>query len=150
MSGPNVTGSFGTPQRTQAPPQPMGPAKIPTIPVQQIKKDDTNLDSISLVDDAPSAPGQPPAPSKIKAFGVAQSGAHTTKFTRQTSVTGNGACRVRTFHGRMSDEGLAYMDDKINEWLDRHPEVEVKCVTTAIGQFDGKMKEPALIVNVWH
>jgi hypothetical protein len=27
------------------------------------------------------------------------------------------------FHGRLSDDGLAYTDDKINEWLDNHPEV---------------------------
>jgi len=31
--------------------------------------------------------------------------------------SGQGACRVRSFHGRLSDEGMAYMDDKINEWL---------------------------------
>jgi len=149
MSGPNVTPSFGTPQRGM-PPQPAGPARIPTMPVQPIKKDDGSLDSISLVDEPTSIPGQPPAPSKIKAFGVAADHSHSTRFTRQPNVTGHGACRVRTFHGRMSDEGLAYLDDKINEWLDRHPEIEIKNVTTAIGQFDGKIKEPALIVNVWH
>src|SRR5258706_10408589 len=130
MSGPNVTPSFGTQQRTM-PPQPVGPAKVATMPTQLIKKDDGSLDPISLVDDVVALPGQPPAPSKIKAFGVGGS-THTTKFTRQTNISGQGACRVRTFHGRMSDEGLAYLDDKINEWLDRHPEIEIKNVTTAI------------------
>src|SRR5437762_4014649 len=105
MSGPNIIPSGGMPQRT-APPQPAGPARIPTMPTQNIKKDDGSLDSISLVDDVATVPGQPPAPSKIKAFGVALDHAHTTKFTRHTNVSGQGACRVRTFHGRMSDEGL--------------------------------------------
>ena len=42
------------------------------------------------------------------------------------------------------------MDDKINEWLDAHPEIEVKFVTTAVGPYEGKIKEPALVMNVWY
>ena len=51
-------------------------------------------------------------------------------------------------HGRLSDEGMSYMDEKVNEWLDAHPEIEVKLVTTAIGPYEGKIKEPALVMNV--
>jgi hypothetical protein len=72
------------------------------------------------------------------------------QYKRQPCADGHGACRMRTFHGRLSDEGLAYMDDKVNEWLDAHPEIEVKFVTTAIGLYDGKIKEPALVMNVWY
>jgi len=43
-----------------------------------------------------------------------------------------------------------FLDDKVNEWLDTHLDVEVKHVTTAIGMYDGKIKEPALIVNIWY
>ena len=42
------------------------------------------------------------------------------------------------------------MDDLINEWLDAHPEIEVKFVTSTIGMFDGKMKDLAVILNVWY
>jgi hypothetical protein len=42
------------------------------------------------------------------------------------------------------------MDDKINEWLDGHPEIEIKNVTSTVGLYDGKIKEPALILNVWY
>jgi hypothetical protein len=65
-------------------------------------------------------------------------------------ATGQGAVRVRSFHGRLSDEGMAFMDEKINDWLDAHPEIEVKIVTTTIGTFEGKIREPALVVNVWY
>ena len=35
-------------------------------------------------------------------------------------------------------------------WLDAHPEVEVKFVTSTVGIFEGKMREPALILNLWY
>ena len=126
-----------------------GGAKVAGIPVQAMPKaDDHSLDPISLVDDF-DASSDSPTPSKIKAFGVAgMTQQHTYK--RPTHATGTGACRVRSFHGRLSDEGMAYMDDKINEWLDGHPDIEVKIVTTSIGQYEGKIKEPALVLNVWY
>jgi hypothetical protein len=88
--------------------------------------------------------------SKIRAFSVRQSATAKNDFERKPIVDGHGACRVRTFHGRLSDEGLAYMDDKINEWLDHHPEIEVKFVTSTVGVFEGKIREPALVLNVWY
>lgn len=125
-----------------------GGAKVAGIPTLQNKPDDHSLDPIGLVDDFDSSSDSPPT-SKIKAFGVA--GMHQEKtYKRKTFATGQGACRVRSFHGRLSDEGMAYMDDKINEWLDNHPDIEVKVVTTTIGQYEGKIKEPALVVNVWY
>ena len=90
------------------------------------------------------------APSKIK---FAQGGDKHTylKFKRPTHVTGTGACRVRSFHGRLSDDGLAFMDDKINEWLDNHPDVEVKFVNCFTGPLEGKVTgEQGLIVTLWY
>ena len=123
-----------------------GGAKVAGMPTLANKQED--LDPISLVDDFDASSDTPPT-SKIKAFGVA--GTHQEKgYKRKTYASGQGACRVRSFHGRLSDEGMAYMDDKINEWLDNHPDIEVKVVTTTIGQYEGKIKEPALVVNVWY
>ena len=48
------------------------------------------------------------------------------------------------------DQGLEYLDDAINHFIDEHPEVDVKNVTTTIGMFDGKFKDFALIVNLWY
>jgi hypothetical protein len=45
---------------------------------------------------------------------------------------------------------LEYLDDSVNKWLDAHPEVEVKFVTSTVGMYDGKIKELALILNVWY
>jgi len=77
---------------------------------------------------------------------------HTyTKFKRAPHVSGQGATHVRTFHGRLSDDGLAYTDDKINEWLDNHPEIEVKQVNCLVGPLEGKITgEQGLIVVIWY
>jgi hypothetical protein len=89
-------------------------------------------------------------PSKIKFY--AGGDKHTyTKFKRPAHVGGTGACRVRTFHGRLSDDGLAYTDDKINEWLDNHPDVEIKHVNCLVGPLEGKVTgEQGLIVVIWY
>ena len=148
------------PQGHRPPPQQQGLPKVAPMPVQPVRQNRDDLEPLTLVDEiaaspvpagAPAAaPAAAPFVSKIKSFSVAQDRAHMTKFTRPTTVTGRGASRLRTFHGRLSDEGLAYLDDKVNEWLDTHPDIEVKFCTTTVGQYDGKIKEPALIVNVWY
>ena len=90
----------------------------------------------------------PTTPSKIK-FG-ADIGVKKHAWKRQPKQSGTGACRVRTFHGKLSDQGLEYIDEAINVWLDDHPEVDIKFVTSNVGMFDGKFKDIALIVNVWY
>ena len=111
------------------------------------------------VPDEPTSPapgGQPmnlphpaqPAPKKIT-FGP-EIQHRVENWTRQPHANGQGSVRVRSFHGKLSEQGLEYMDHHINEWLDRHPEIEVKFVTSSIGVFDGKIKEPAVILQVWY
>jgi hypothetical protein len=123
--------------------------KIAAMPVIGHKPTDDELASVEIIDDGPATAGTD-APSKIKAFGVKASVVTKHDYTRKPALTGHGACRVRSFHARLSDEGLAFMDDKINEWLDHHPEIEVKLVTTSTAVFEGKIREPALVVNVWY
>lgn len=84
---------------------------------------------------------------KIRTF--EKRGGHQTDWTRQPNVTGAGAIHVRTFHSKLNSDSLAFMDQTINEWLDAHPEYEVKFVTSTIGEFTGKVREPALICQVW-
>jgi hypothetical protein len=100
-----------------------------------------------LVDESPAATME--TVKKIKAFG-ADAAAKAHDWKRKTNVVGSGSVRMRSFHGRLSDEGLGFMDDKINEWLDAHPEVEVKFVTSTVGTYEGKIREPALVLNVWY
>ena len=54
-----------------------------------------------------------------------------------------------TFHAKLTDDALKYMDQVINEWLDAHPQYEVKFVNSSVGILTGKLKEPALVCQVW-
>jgi hypothetical protein len=139
-----------TPQRP-APAQPLHsqPAshlpKVGALPTQPNRADEVELDPIGLVDEVASDAEE----KKIKAFGII--GAHRAReWKRKTTVTGHGAIRVRSFHGKLSDQGMQYIDEAINDWLDAHPDIEIKFVTSTVGQFEGKIREPALVLNLWY
>jgi hypothetical protein len=103
---------------------------------------------------APAA-GSAPAPSGgSKIHGFTQSGkpAETveSRWKRPLHKNGTGATHVRTFTGNLSQQGLEYLDKHINEWLDSHPDAEVKFATLQVGNMPTATgREPALIAQVW-
>ncbi|HEV2293844.1 MAG TPA: hypothetical protein VGR35_08300 [Tepidisphaeraceae bacterium] len=139
--------------------QPARPAMRPPPPTDSLPLDDEDDglvvldDALPLDDDAqvtaPKAAAAPaPTPKKIT-FG-AENTVRKHEWKRKPHLGGQGACRVRTFHGKCSDQGLEYLDDAINVFLDEHPDIEVKFVQSNVAMFDGKFKDFALIVNVWY
>lgn len=74
---------------------------------------------------------------------------HEDHWNRKPNVTGAGAIHVKTFVAKLRQDAITNMDNQINQWLDTHPEYEVKLVTTSVGELVGKTKEAALFVNVW-
>lgn len=84
---------------------------------------------------------------KITAFG--ESKRHEEDWNRTPNTTGTGAIHVRSFHCKLTDDALTYMDGVINQWLDEHPEYEIKFVTSTVGTMTGKLKEPHLISQIW-
>jgi len=73
-----------------------------------------------------------------------------TRYTRPLNKTGTGATRCRTFHAKLSDEAVRHMDQQINEWCERNPDVEIKFSTSTVGIWTGKHAEPNLIVTVFY
>ena len=115
--------------KSQEPPPPLPKPKIVgDVPI------DTRNESIGLS-------------KKITAFGSGTK--QESAWLRQPNATGTGATHVKTFHSKLTDDALRYVDQQLNEWLDQNPEFEVKLVTTTIGTFTGKVKEPHLICQVW-
>ena len=114
--------------QSQEPPPPLPKPKIGDVPVQG----EENPIGLSR---------------KITAFGKGK--VEESSWLREPNATGTGATHVRTFHSKLTDDALNYVDTQINTWLDEHPEFEVKLVTTTIGTFTGKVKEPHLICQVW-
>ena len=72
-----------------------------------------------------------------------------TKWKRQPIKTGTGATHLRTFVSKLRLDAIDHLDEQINEWLDEHPDYEVKFVSTSVGILTGKLKEEAIFVNVW-
>ena len=93
------------------------------------------------------ASGPISTPKKITAFG--KDAKHEENWARTPNTTGTGAIHVKTFHAKLTDDALRYMDQCVNEWLDAHPQYEVKFVNTSVGILTGKLKEPHLICQVW-
>lgn len=126
---------------------PVEPVDAP-VPVQPAGDAPTEEDEpISLVD----VDDERPTTSRIKNISqLSGTVTHRTDFDRKTAVTGQGICRVRTFHSKIQVESLEYLDNTINDWLDENPDVEVKLVTSTIGVMAGKHPEPNLILNIWY
>jgi hypothetical protein len=90
------------------------------------------------------------SPMEMQTFGAGVThGRKEAKFTRQPHVSGTGPIRVRTFDTKLTRAALEVLDEQINVWLDESG-VEVKLVTTTIGDVQGKVTEQHLIVNVWY
>ncbi len=108
--------------------------------------DEDELDKVDLVeaeddDDSKGA-------SKIRAFGQSRP-VHEKTWQRQPNADGSGATHVKTFVAKLRLDAMEHLDEMINDWLDQHPELEVKFVTTSVGDLKGKTTEPALFMNVW-
>lgn len=140
--------------RAASSPGPGSPPVIrPSNPPSIAPRPSTPSAGPSISAQTPAAP--PPhetqaVSSKIRSFGHSMGeGHHQETWKRPTNVTGAGATHVRSFHCRLAAEAVEYLDKQINEWLDQHPDYEVKFVTTNVGEWTGKLKEPNLIVQVW-
>src|SRR5689334_15017016 len=64
-------------------------------------------DSIALIEDGEDAAT---LHKKISAFGV-QTQSKKHEWHRQPVATGKGPVRVKTFHAKLSDQGLEFLDD---------------------------------------
>lgn len=60
------------------------------------------------------------------------------------------ATRCRTFHCKMTDASLSYLNDQINAWVDSHAEVEIKFATSNIGVVEGKHADPHYVVTIFY
>ncbi len=90
------------------------------------------------------------AKPKIHGFASAPMEHSDSKWKRPPNKTGAGATHVRTFQGKMSGQGLEFLDRHVNEWLDAHPEVEVKFSTMTVGEVaTATGREQIAVVQIW-
>ena len=88
--------------------------------------------------------------TQIRTFGSDSTRERKEEYKRPLNTTGKGATRVRTFHTRLSNNAMAFLDEQVNEWVDENPDIEVKFSTSTVGMVESKKTEPHLIINVWY
>lgn len=87
---------------------------------------------------------------KIHGFASGTLEHHESKWKRPLNKNGQGATHVRTFQGKITAAGMEFLDRHVNEWLDAHPEAEVKFSSVQIGEVaTATGKEQILIVQIW-
>lgn len=84
---------------------------------------------------------------EIRTFGTEHE--HQESQKRTPNADGTGASHVRTFVSKLRLDAVEHMDEQINEWLDEHPDYEVKFVSTGVGTLIGKIPEPAMFMSIW-
>ena len=133
----------------------------PPIDDQKLLDDAIPIDSLDEEEEAPPKPAVSDLPEaieledgdsdgpvqEIRTFG--KETRHEDNWSRTPNTTGSGAIHVRTFVTKLRLDAVEHLDQQINEWLDDHPQYEVKFVTSAVGELMGKTKEPALFMSVW-
>ena len=72
------------------------------------------------------------------------------ELKRPLQQSGQGATRVRTFHARLSNSAMTFLDNQINEWVDQDENIEIKFTNITVGMVEGKKTEPHLIITVWY
>jgi hypothetical protein len=109
---------------------------------RQHEKTEADANAIDLVETVPEGP------SRIKRsdYGASQ---RKTVWNRQPNKDGRGATHCKTFVVKLRMDAIENLDAQINEWLDAHPELEVKFSTSSIGVLVGKINEPAMFIQVW-
>ena len=114
-----------------------------------LERSDNDEDLVPIDLDDSSVGTDPNQASKIQVFGQALRKPHTDNWNRTPNTTGQGAIHCKTFVAKLRLDAIDNLDEQVNEWLDNHPEYEVKFVTTSVGKLVGKISEDALFMNVW-
>jgi len=116
------------------------------IPIDQFEEEaEEEQDELAPVDLA--APEQRKEAPKIRRFG--DNKVHKTTFDRTPNKTGHGAIHVKTFVAKLRLDSIEHMDEQINDWLDAHPEYEVKFTSATVGELKDKLTEPAMFLSLW-
>ena len=107
------------------------------------------LESLSVLDGDSSSKSQIVA---IATDSLAGAAAHFDEahFKRPLDARGAGATRCRTFHAKLNDGAVAFMNNQINDWADAHPDVTIKYAASTIGVWEGKKADSHLIVTVFY
>lgn len=126
-------------------------AGVAAMPVARVDLDEAGA-GLSL--DAPITYER--KPTAIRAIGGGPTGMPGVGEVREQQLRrpllkgSPNATRCRTFHCKLADGPMAYLNEQINEWVDGNDDIEIKFATSTIGVVEGKHVDPHLIVTVFY
>jgi hypothetical protein len=95
-------------------------------------------------------------PTAIRSFGSTGSGGMTVgtptghDYRRPLRKDSNNATRCKTFHCKLADGPMMFLNEQINEWVDGDDDIEIKFATSTIGVVEGKHVDPHLIITIFY
>lgn len=118
------------------------------IPIDELEEDEPEKKSEELeaIEIEAGQPSDEPA-KQIRRF--EKTDERQDNWKRVPNKTDSGATHVRTFVSKLRLDAIEHCDEQVNQWLDDHPEYEVKFVSSSIGVLVGKIKEEAIFMSVW-
>lgn len=117
--------------------------------------DDEAFEPISL-EGHDDAEGSVAGLSSTKIHGMSEAllgtsgGWDDSKFKRPLDPKSPNASRCRTFHCKLSEGAVDFLNSQINDWLDGNPEITVKFSNSTIGLFEGKHTEPNILITIFY
>lgn len=111
-----------------------------------------DLESISLVDEEPAA-RRGDGETQVKSYSSESHVGGTFDdlgMERPLNPDVPTATRCRTFHAKLNEGAVAFLNRQVNEWADADPSVTIKFATSTIGIFEGKKADPHLILTVFY
>ena len=125
------------------------------IPIDASEEDD--LEELEEVDDDHKARHNPDIdlidhthpPQTHRKIEKSERHSIESPWQRSPVVTGQGAAHMKTFVCKLRPDAIELLDNQVNQWLDDHPDYEVKFATTTVGDMQGKTREPTLFLTVW-
>lgn len=107
------------------------------------------VEAVGLVDEDASQASQIRAGGDTLAGSAAQL-VDDIHYKRPLDPKAPAATRCRTFHAKLNDGAVAYMNNQVNEWVDQNPNITIKSSSTTIGVWEAKKADPHMIVTVFY
>lgn len=82
--------------------------------------------------------------------GASHGPADESKYQHPPDPNSPNASRCRTFHSKLNEGAVGFMQEQLNAWADKDPNIRIKFASSTIGVFEGKHADPHLILTVFY
>jgi hypothetical protein len=106
-----------------------------------------DLEHLSRADETE---GGPQAGRSSSHTGLSVGDLDSLNYKRPLNPAGPNATRVRIFHCKLTEGPVVNLNQQVNDWLDSHPDIQIKFANTTIGTWEGKHAEQHIILTLYY